>query len=57
MVSSHMCPCLLSLQDLDLEAGSASGKIIRQEYIKVKLCTLTRRPRTAQFLSCEHLCR
>lgn len=36
MVSSHMSPCLLSLQDLDLEAGSASGKIIRQEYIKGK---------------------
>lgn len=36
MVSSHMSPCLLSLQDLDLEARSASGKIIQQEYIKGK---------------------
>lgn len=36
MMSSHMCPCLLSLQDLDLEAWSALGKIIRQEYITGK---------------------
>ena len=36
MVSSYMYLCLLSLQDLDLEAWSALGKIIRQEYIKGK---------------------